>query len=122
MGLASINVYSQSKNQKDFADLTSDQQDAVLTDMQGGKATGFTAPSAAAFFGTLIQHVREGMFCDPIYGGNQNLVGWKMIGFPGAQIGYGDTDEVIGADQAGKKIFTLADTEGIPTPMPQSGF
>ena len=26
----------------------------------------------------------EGMFADPIHGGNRNKAGWKMIGFPGA--------------------------------------
>ena len=26
----------------------------------------------------------EGMFSDPIYGGNRNKAGWKLIGFPGA--------------------------------------
>jgi gluconate 2-dehydrogenase gamma chain len=25
----------------------------------------------------------EGMFADPIYGGNKDKVGWKWIGFPG---------------------------------------
>jgi len=26
----------------------------------------------------------QGMFSDPIYGGNRNKAGWKLIGFPGA--------------------------------------
>jgi gluconate 2-dehydrogenase gamma chain len=26
----------------------------------------------------------EGMFADPIYGGNRDKAGWKLIGFPGA--------------------------------------
>jgi gluconate 2-dehydrogenase gamma chain len=25
----------------------------------------------------------EGMFADPIYGGNRDKLGWKMIGYPG---------------------------------------
>ncbi|MEJ0068963.1 MAG: gluconate 2-dehydrogenase subunit 3 family protein [Pseudomonadota bacterium] len=32
----------------------------------------------------------EGFFADPIYGGNRDMVGWKMIGFPGARYDYGD--------------------------------
>jgi len=27
--------------------------------------------------------VMEGMFADPMYGGNKNKAGWKLIGFPG---------------------------------------
>jgi gluconate 2-dehydrogenase gamma chain len=26
----------------------------------------------------------EGLFSDPIYGGNRDKAGWKMVGFPGA--------------------------------------
>jgi len=121
-GIALINAYGQSKYGKNFADLAPDQQDTILTDMQNDKATGFYAPGAAAFFKTLLQHLREGTFCDPVYGGNQNLVGWKMVGFPGAQLAYGDDDMKPGADQVKKNILTLADTESIPMPSPQSGF
>jgi gluconate 2-dehydrogenase gamma chain len=31
----------------------------------------------------LYQNVIEGLFADPIYGGNRNKAGWRMIGFPG---------------------------------------
>jgi gluconate 2-dehydrogenase gamma chain len=31
----------------------------------------------------IYQNVMEGMFSDPVYGGNRNKAGWKMIGFPG---------------------------------------
>jgi gluconate 2-dehydrogenase gamma chain len=30
----------------------------------------------------------EGMFADPVYGGNRNYVGWALIGYPGAQRAY----------------------------------
>jgi gluconate 2-dehydrogenase gamma chain len=121
-GLASLNAYSRDKGGKNFADLTPDIQDGILTDMQKGTATGFFAPAAAAFFNTLLQHTREGTFCDPVYGGNRGLIGWKMVGFPGAQMGYGDDDMTPGADQSKKNILTLAETESILMPSPQSGF
>ena len=35
------------------------------------------------FLATVYQTVMEGMFSDPIYGGNRDKAGWKMIGFPG---------------------------------------
>ena len=31
----------------------------------------------------LLQHTIEGFFADPIYGGNKDMVGWRMLGFPG---------------------------------------
>lgn len=118
-GLAAVDAYSQSQYNNGFVKLTPTQQDAVLSDMEDDKATGFYGPGAAAFFATLVQHAREGIFCDPLYGGNQNLAGWKMIGFPGAQVGYGDTQMRIGADQSKiSPILTLAQEETIPMPAP----
>ena len=35
------------------------------------------------FWTTLYQSVMEGMFSDPIYGGNRNKVSWRMVGYPG---------------------------------------
>ena len=69
---------------KPFAQLTAPQQDEVITALEGGKATGFTWPSAQAFFNTVRTHTMEGMFADPVYGGNKDFAGWQLIGFPGA--------------------------------------
>jgi gluconate 2-dehydrogenase gamma chain len=30
----------------------------------------------------------EGFFSDPLYGGNRDMIGWKLIGFPGARYDY----------------------------------
>jgi len=32
----------------------------------------------------------EGFFSDPVYGGNRDMVAWRMIGFPGAYAPYYD--------------------------------
>jgi gluconate 2-dehydrogenase gamma chain len=49
-----------------------------------GKVTFDNGLPVRVFWGTLYQTVMEGMFADPIYGGNRNKAGWKLIGFPGA--------------------------------------
>jgi gluconate 2-dehydrogenase gamma chain len=35
------------------------------------------------FFRLLRQHTIEGMFSDPMHGGNADMIGWQMIGYPG---------------------------------------
>jgi len=40
------------------------------------------------FFQLLRTHTIEGMFCDPMHGGNAGLIGWQLIGFPGPQMSY----------------------------------
>jgi gluconate 2-dehydrogenase gamma chain len=91
-GLEFIDAYAQSKHQGNFVDLTAEEQDGILTDMQEDKATGFDGPSGRAFFTQLRNDTIEGMFSDPMYGGNQGLVGWKLIGYPGAQRFYTPDD------------------------------
>ena len=53
-------------------------------------AIGVEDASGRGFFELLLQNTREGFFADPLYGGNRDMVGWKMIGFPGARYDYRD--------------------------------
>ncbi|HEY0418280.1 MAG TPA: gluconate 2-dehydrogenase subunit 3 family protein, partial [Acetobacteraceae bacterium] len=46
---------------------------------------------SAEFFETLLANTIEGFFSDPTYGGNRAMVGWRMIGFPGAYAAYLNT-------------------------------
>jgi gluconate 2-dehydrogenase gamma chain len=48
----------------------------------------FEALEQTYFFELLRQHTIEGMFCDPMHGGNANLIGWQMLGYPGPQMSY----------------------------------
>jgi len=59
-----------------------DRQNLLLA-MQGGKLSFADGPPARAFFAMAYQNVMEGLFADPMYGGNRDKAGWKMIGFPG---------------------------------------
>jgi gluconate 2-dehydrogenase gamma chain len=77
---------------KNFAQLSHDAQDAVLKDWEAGKIelklkSGL---SSRAFFELVLQNTMEGFFADPLYGGNKDMVSWKMIGFPGARYDYRD--------------------------------
>jgi gluconate 2-dehydrogenase gamma chain len=49
------------------------------------------------FFSLLRQNTIEGMFCDPMHGGNIDMVGWQLIGFPGPRMSnYDDLDKHFG--------------------------
>ena len=124
-GIVAMNAYSQAQFSNTFASLTSTQQISVLTDMQNGAAataTYFYFPTATQFFSLLLTHVNEGMFCDPVYGGNQNLVGWKLLGYPGSQTTYNPSQMAIGFDQATIPAWTLANVEAETMPLPTSGY
>jgi gluconate 2-dehydrogenase gamma chain len=67
-----------------FAKLSADDQDRWLHQLEGGKVQLPTA-DAKTFFELLHQNTIEGFFADPMYGGNRDMAGWKLIGFPGAR-------------------------------------
>jgi gluconate 2-dehydrogenase gamma chain len=84
-GLASVDAYARTARGGPFAELRPSDQDALLTDMERGVASGFSAGSAA-FFNLVLGHVLQGTFCDPHYGGNRNFVGWDLLGYPGVRL------------------------------------
>lgn len=72
-----------------FAELSEDRQDELLTRMEEGELE-LDGVSAKAFFDLVLENAIEGFFCDPIYGGNRDMVGWRLVGFPGARYDYRD--------------------------------
>lgn len=63
----------------DFASVSVDEQTRKLE-----------AIESSVFFELLRTHTMEGMFCDPMHGGNAGLIGWQLIGFPGPQMSFRD--------------------------------
>jgi gluconate 2-dehydrogenase gamma chain len=81
-----------------FSDLPVDAQDTYLKTLEAGGQDLDGVP-AATFFDMLLRMTVEGFFSDPVYGGNRDMVAWRMIGFPGA---YADYYEAI--DQHGVRF------------------
>jgi gluconate 2-dehydrogenase gamma chain len=87
--IAEIEAFVTSANGgKAYKDLSSDEQDMLLKQMDSGAMKLNGAVKASAFFTMFLQNVKEGYFSDPIYGGNKNGSAWAMIGFPGAHYDY----------------------------------
>ncbi len=87
-GLHALERCARTKFAADFPVLSDEQKDSLLMVFEAGEVTGFKR--AAEFFETLRSHILEGVFCEPQYGGNKELVGWRMVNFPGQQFGYPD--------------------------------
>src|SRR5207245_5957587 len=60
-----------------FDALTPAQQDEKLKQIEN-----------SVFFTLLRRNTIEGMFSDPIHGGNVDMVGWQLIGFPGPRMSH----------------------------------
>lgn len=99
LGIAAANQWSSQKMGKKFAELSPAEQDQALAAMEKGMdgAQGFDSLPSATFFAMLWGNTKEGFFSDPIHGGNKDLVGWKLINFPGARADFMDWIERDGA-------------------------
>jgi gluconate 2-dehydrogenase gamma chain len=106
-GVRELDSRSQAQFGVEFVLLTSGQQDHILTGMERPslqiEALVEPAPAGARselvepalqqtsaeieldFFPLLALHTRQGFYADPIYGGNKNRAGWKLIGFEGPE-------------------------------------
>jgi gluconate 2-dehydrogenase gamma chain len=100
-----------------FKALAAEQQDAYLKSIEaGGKDLG-GVPSGV-FFQLLLQMTVEGYFSDPVYGGNKNMVAWKMIGFPGAYANYYDLVDKHGIKLDREPMSIASDRHGLIHPDP----
>jgi gluconate 2-dehydrogenase gamma chain len=106
-GLAQLDAHCRKTHDAPFVRLDVARRDQVITTLEQGKATEFTWPTAQAFFNTVRTHTMEGMFADPIYGGNKDFAGWRLVGFPGAQADF------TAADMQSKQAFTRAPIIGL---------
>ena len=78
----------QAKGQN-FSSLSNDEQIKVLMSLESD-AVAMKEMKSSLFFSQLLKNSKEGYFADPRYGGNRQLAGWKMIGFPGARADFMD--------------------------------
>jgi len=82
-GIEQTNGHCRKAYGKTFDRLDEAQREEVLVALSTGKLTFEGGPPSRTFWTTLYQTVMEGMFSDPIYGGNRDKAGWRLIGFPG---------------------------------------
>ena len=105
-GIEELNLRSRARFEVDFAGLDDEQQDEILAEMErpgqqsdledAQVTSGYWAPVEPAmqqtsteaeldFFPLLALHTRQGFYSDPIYGGNRDRLGWRLIGFQGPE-------------------------------------
>lgn len=82
-GTEGLAAHVQATYNTSFDALAPQVMEQVLKDLQAGKIALPNGVPAKTYFAQLLQMFYEGMFADPIYGGNRDKMGWKLIGYPG---------------------------------------
>jgi gluconate 2-dehydrogenase gamma chain len=85
-GFAAVEGAARTRGAGRFVDLAPADQDAVLRTLE-----------ESTFFELVRTHTIQGTFCDPVYGGNANFVGWDLIGYPGVRLNVTSADQRMGA-------------------------
>jgi hypothetical protein len=93
--LAALDQAARQGGGRPFAGLSGEQQDSWIGRLEQRQIAEIEQSEAAGFFELVWQHLREGLFADPVHGGNRDLAGWKLIGFPGAQTGYSAEEQQL---------------------------
>ena len=81
-GIDAVNHHCKDVNGKEFDRLVAIDKQKVLEDLDKGTLK-LGHISGKQFFDMAYQATMEGLFADPIYGGNRDKASWKMIGYPG---------------------------------------
>jgi len=89
VAIEQVDAWCRRQHGRVFAQLDGEQQDAALHALEKGKVKLEAIP-AETFFDLLWTNTQEGFLADPIYGGNRDFAGWKLIGFPGPRYNYVD--------------------------------
>lgn len=115
-GLASVDRAAQLLYGAPMVALSANQQDALLAAMEQNTIPEFLEPGAAHFFELCLTHTMEGVFSDPIHGGNRDFAGWRVVGYPGVQYSYSEAEQTR-FDRLEKPPRSIADV-GSPDAKP----
>lgn len=77
-----------------FAESSADEQANILTLAEAGELEG----DPGGFFGILLEYTRQGMFSDPVHGGNIGFAGWDLISYPGIKLVWTEEDQDVGSE------------------------
>jgi gluconate 2-dehydrogenase gamma chain len=90
-----LNEHCRNRFGEPFDGIEREEQRSVLEEMERG-TTELPDVPVAEFFSMLLSNTMEGFFADPIYGGNRDKIGWRLVGFPGVGAAYRNRVEQFG--------------------------
>ena len=108
-GIEATNAHCRKTYGKTFDALTAAQREEVLVGLATARISFDSGLPVRTFWTAVYQTVIEGMFSDPIYGGNRNKAGWKLIGFPGVVAVHRENVERYRGKKYTAEILGIAD-------------
>ena len=118
-GLDSLDKAAMDQTGLHFAACSDAQQDTLLKALEADELDGFRHPTGPEFMEMAIGHMREGLFSDPVHGGNRDKLGWKTLGHPGVWLS-NSPEEMLATEPVtkGGRFQSLEDLKGIEFTRP----
>jgi gluconate 2-dehydrogenase gamma chain len=88
-GLGALGRHAVGRYGKRLPELSGEDQDEVIEAWANGEVEAFGELDGKAFFAMVRDNVAEGLFSDPRYGGNREMIGWRWLGYPGVAAAHG---------------------------------
>ncbi len=112
LAVYALDAESEGRFSKPFVDTDPKQQQELITALAQGSLANFRAVDAKSFFELARTHLQEGLFSDPVYGGNRRKAGWRLLGHPGVWL-ENSAEENLSEKAADKngEIQSLADLD-----------
>ena len=120
IAIREINEHCRREFDRPFAQLPGDSQLSVLKQLEKDEIV-LPSLSSKFFFDMLWRNTEEGYFADPLYGGNRDKVGWKLLGFPG--VPSGQYRELVGSHEPyHAEPVSILDIQTGKVPLDAEGF
>ena len=118
-GLDSLDKAAMDQTGLHFAACSDAQQDTLIKALEANELDGFRHPTGPEFMEMAIGHMREGLFSDPVHGGNRDKLGWKTLGHPGVWLS-NSPEEMLATEPVtkGGRFQSLEDLKGIEFTRP----
>ena len=120
--IRALNAHALATGGATFPALAADAQDTIIARLEAGDVDGIDAAGGRDLFMMVWAHTIEGMLADPVYGGNRDAAGWRLIGFPGAHYGYSADEMQYGKDLTTKPMVTLVEVQALARERPDLFF
>lgn len=109
-GLAALTAESRHRFGNIFPEIAEEQQCEILRDLEKSYLLHTSGFDSRRFFELLRSHLQEGLFADPVYGGNRDKLGWKFLRHPGVWLENSAEENLTDkAVDKGGKIQSLID-------------
>jgi gluconate 2-dehydrogenase alpha chain len=109
--LTTVDAVARARHGIAFSEADPGEQDDIIGSLaQGGLDGPFDSEGQRAIFAQLLAHLQEGLFADPVYGGNRDASGWRLLGHPGVWL-ENSAEENLSTEPVSKGgiVKTLAD-------------